>query len=425
MGNVSPEEEYPISIAKGVKLILGSVCVPGVAGKVVFLAGTDKIPATLSYGIVGMNCQGVGSGASVGLHLKAAPNKDVPPVNALLTSMRKLNIGYLVQAGTFSATQPKFIDCGTAYRIDGGSVTDDSNTSTGSLDYGVDCRSTTDPSAQSIANLYGGTYGMPKVRGLWAGHNCAMTATYVVVGVGQFVPCESLAPGVGVYVEGNAKVTMTSGHIKCMAQGGVRVHADPTNKPGVPDVVLANNKIRNNGCAGLLADHGKVTAFGNAIVKNHWGVIQRGEAVLAEGPIRLVGQDKSGTTARNTLACNGKAAGGACCTEAACPVGYDVWNHSASPLDASFNFWQESPVTQYNCNKDLGGCQCVFTAQCMTSPPDGTPVVNSPMANGTAGKTTTKNNALGRASSLFAGPPSSGQGPLAGDVAKVVRRISR
>ncbi len=392
LGNVSPTETYPIHPHSGVHVALGTACVPGTKDKPIFEVDVDPSTVAITSGTLGVSCQGVPGSASEAIYVHTNALNEAPVVSVSYTSIRRVGTAVRVVGGSAGVGQIAVSDVTTAFRVDGGDISDNGSTvlNAGSA---LDCRSVSKPETDSKAIIYGVYYSDLKQRGVWAGHRCKLDFVAGHLGSYTGVACPLSKKGSGFTIDGDAKAKIAFSTIRCHAGDGISVQKDVAYPAEQPEVAFENNIVSDNGCVGLLADHGKVTAFGNRIVKNHWGVVQKGSLVLTEGNIRLVGQDAVGNTSRNVIACNSKAVAGACCTQASCPNGYDVWNNSASPLDATFNAWEQAPVTQYTCDAVLGSCICAFTAQCLVTPPDGTSVVNSPQSSGTP-KTNTKNNAL-------------------------------
>ncbi len=394
LGNLSSAERYPIPLAKAVTVHMPSTCAPGSPGVNVFEAVEDDTTIAINYATIGTTCQGGGAGAKSGLKVAPSTQGGSPTVSLYAGAIKRCSTGLEIRGGAASLNSMTLQDNKTGVQIDNATFNAYSSTFSGQQDIGIDCRSVTDTETISTATLVSSYVYPTKQRAIWAGQGCNLDISNSYIGTPNGIACEPIKKGYGVYVDGSATVQLTFNWIRCFANDGVSLRQDPTNLLGDPRVVLTSNVIRDNGCAGIYADWGEVTAaWGNQILSNHYGVHQKGTSPTAGGSINLNGQDPNGNTSRNVIACNSKETPGACCTKANCPNGYDILNNSGTTLIATYNMWQESPVGFANCNALFQSCVCAGIAGCSSPPADGIPIVNQGGASGTP-KVTTTNNAL-------------------------------
>jgi hypothetical protein len=361
-GNVSSAEKYPVHLTKSASIVgSGTVCLPGTSGKpVVQVDGTNSTASAVYYFNIGTDCAGNSGGASDGIYVGAGG------IATISATIKKTVNGVHVDTGSVSVS---------ALTVD--SVSGD----------GVLCRSDASATSSSFGN--GGYYASPFVIAGAAKHDIfASTGCSIYMGsqvynlaLGDQWPCpSSKRDAYGIYAEGNAIVSLVgSGRIGCMTNDGISLRNNAGLTTNTPNVSLSSAawSIAHNGCAGLYAEVGTLSAKNALIESNHWGVVQHS---ASSGSTALVSLSAGG----NTLACNTSSEPGACSGSGA---GADLFNNSGLPLDASNNKWQDSPITVCNCNSQEASCACTPGG---TTPPDGIDVLNAPLSAGTP--TTTLSN---------------------------------
>ena len=406
LGNASSLEQYPIHLRRGLSITGSSanVCFRGASNIPVFAAIDDDTTTNLTNVIIGATCQGDPGGASAGLFVSKTASNAIPTVtlDPHLTIERVGN-GIHVIGGNVTM-QPSFNwgYCGEFISInqvtngivvDGGTVTCGA-TITNASNAGVLCQSVTDP--QSTSNLatacnaaYSGSVAISaaSVYDVFAGTGCRTAASFVVQLGTMSGTCPSpKTDRFGIYSEGDAQIS-TSGTIRCMSEDAISLRANSALTVNAPQVTFSSGALEHSGCTGAYAEVGRLTVFGSNVMYNHTGVVQRSPQSSTDGTnsvVNLAGTN-NGTAAMNTFKCNGKAEPGLCCTSSSCPNGFDVWNNSGLPLDATSNYWRAAPVSQCICDEALQTCTCSGSAYGQTTPPDGLDILRSPFQGSNTG----------------------------------------
>lgn len=408
LGNASALEQYPIRLRKGVTLV-GQACFRGAPGLPVFSALDDGATAILVQSVMGRTCQGEPGGASDGVYVaKIAGGASASVKLSGNVVIDKVDNGIHVAGGAVTAEPLCGVACYSTVTIsnvinglsvDGGTA--DFNGATlnvaNASNAGILCQSTTDSQIQSqlsLSHTYGGCSSITTVAakyGIFAGTGCRTTGNSDAcnsVNLGTISgPCPSpKTDRFGIYAEGDAQVNV-SGTIRCMSEDGVTLRANAALSTNAPQVTFSSGSLEHSGCNGAYAEVGRLTVFGTNVVYNHTGVVQRSplsSTDAASAVVNLAGTNNS-TPAMNTFKCNGKAEPGLCCAGSNCPNGYDVWNNSGLPLNATSNYWRAAPVAQCICNEQLQSCACSGSALGQTTPPDGLSVLRSPFQSSSTG----------------------------------------
>src|SRR5262249_36260426 len=119
---------------------------------------------------------------------------------------------------------------------------------------------------------------------------------------------------------------------------------------------------------------------------NHWGAIQRAESSSTSlGDALLV---LNGGASPNRLTCNNKSEPGACCNASSCQPGFDVWNDSGLPLDASNSLWDIGPPGRCGCDFQEMSCSCSGWPFGDVTPPDNLEILTTPFSASTSGTPT-------------------------------------
>jgi hypothetical protein len=413
LGNASALEQYPIRLRKGATVTSSSaaaVCFRGASGVPVFSAQDDTATAALQTLLIGTTCQGEPGGASDGVYVGTTPASAIASTNLYGSiDIRRVVNGIHLVGGAVDGLGSGSWAYGCNYGgptisignvangilVDGGSVhfSAAAVTITNASDAGVLCESSTD--SQTLAEFLqdGSSYcGLGNLAisgaasyGVFAGMGCRFNVPVLSVGTASG-PCSTKTDRFGIYAEGDAQVNV-SGTIRCMSEDGITLRANATLSTNVPQVTFSSGSLEHSGCNGAYAEVGRLTVFGTNVVYNHTGVVQRSplsSTDAASAVVNLAGTNNS-TPAMNTFKCNGKAEPGLCCAGSNCPNGYDVWNNSGLPLNATSNYWRAAPVAQCICNEQLQSCACSGSALGQTTPPDGLSVLRSPFQSSSTG----------------------------------------
>jgi hypothetical protein len=360
-GNVSSAEKYPVHLTKSASITAsGTVCLPGTSGKpVVTVDGNVSTASAVYYFTIGTDCAGNSGGASDGIYVGPG---GIAVING---TIRKTVNGVHVDTGTVSAS----------------GLTVDTVSGEGVL-----CRSDSSATTSTFGN--GGYYATINIAGaakhdIFASTGCSISlGTQANLGLGDTWPCPTNKRDTyGLYAEGNAIVSLVgAGRASCMTNDGISLRNNAGLSTNAPTVSLGTSSyvwnIAHNGCAGLYAEVGTLSAYHATIESNHWGVVQHSASSGATALVNL-------SSGSNTLACNTSAEPGACSSAGA---GADLFNNSGLPLDASGNKWQDSPITVCNCNSQEASCACTPGG---STPPDGIDVLNAPLSAGTPTTTLT------------------------------------
>jgi hypothetical protein len=377
-GNVSPEETYPIHLAKGLTIAAnGTVCVPGVSGKNVFAVDVDTATSNLYYFIIGRNCQGSASGALDGVYVGTTPTGQSTTSTIYSVTIEKVVNGIHVDGGTASGY-------GTISKVSG---------------YGLLCRSDTVTTANSTVS--GSlTINQAAKADAFASTNCTTGASgnlTLSLGTTSGVCPSPKLDKIGVYAESNARLSLYGSNIRCMDEDAVTLRAGANLATNAPSVSVDVSNLEHSGCVGAYAEVGTLRMTRTLVAGNHWGVVERSgnsSTVASDAMVNLSGMNNT-SDVHNSFKCNGKSERGACCTASSCPNGGDIWNNSGLPLDATYDYWSVAPIPKCLCDSNQQNCTCTGSAQGQTTPPDALGVLRAPLQAGqTAGTVDTANYVL-------------------------------
>ncbi len=404
LGNASALEQYPIRLRKGANVTSNSsagVCFRGASSVPVFAAQDDTVAASLQQVVIGTTCQGDPGGASDAVYVgKTASGVGANLVLTGTVVIQRVDNGMHVVVGTLSVNScsANITNVTNGILLDGGSIgVLASNVSVAKAsNAGFLCQSQTDLQALSEFSISSAGWNESGLAltdtvnfGIFAGTGCRITsAGWAPVGVGTMSgACPSPKIGrFGIYAEGDAQVSVSGSTIRCMSEDGISLRANSGLSVNAPQVSFSGG-LEHNGCTGAYAEVGRLTVFGSSVMYNHTGVVQRSPQSSTDASsavVNLAGTN-NGSSAMNTFKCNGKAEPGLCCNGTNCPNGFDVWNNSGLPLDASSNYWRAAPVAQCICNEQLQSCTCSGSAYGQTTPPDGLSVLRSPFQGSNTG----------------------------------------
>jgi hypothetical protein len=377
-GNAASSETYPIPLSNGVTLAGQSAstsCIPGVSGVSVISVDTDTSVVLARNITVGTRCDGANMGASIGVLVANGASFD-PAYPGFAVS--GTNVGIELNGGFLASEGYDIVFAITNVAQDG-----------------IHCESVSEPSAYSgtqspneSAVIASSIAGAGRY-GLYVGNGCSLSLSVASpLSVGP-ATCSTPTDNIGVYMEGNGTLSVDtyssdsgSMTISCM-NGDAIVLADNASLPGSPTLTLSGAKmttlaVTRNGGAGLRVLAGSATVSGATIANNHWGVIQQTGATGTTGLVDL----SNGGTSPNSIYCNSSLAPGAYCTAGSCPYGANVWNDSAATLNASNNYWADSPPSKCTWNNALASFKCTGSASGDTTPPDGVDVLVTPSLDG-------------------------------------------
>jgi hypothetical protein len=387
-GNVSPLETYPIQLANGVTLSPGTVpcCYPGVAGQPVFSVATDTMGANIGGSSVG----GCTDAATPGL-----PSDGVF-IGTTTSGTQSANL--VGGGGTISRVV-------YGLHLDGGSVGAGVPTSFTISDVmdGVHAESTNAngiPSAFEAAGLtitgatrydiFAGVHGSVYMQG-----PCEGCGTWIL---GQKAGgCSGSQDHVGIHVEADGSASIGYGPndpsvftVNCMTGNGIELMPGPMGASGTPTVTLNHDStntatITHCGCAGVLVQAGSFKSGGTVFSNDHWGV-------WVDSTTATVSLDGTTPTyAPNVFGCFTDAEPGSC-TASSNGSGFGIWNNGPTAIDAAGNEWSVSPPSACTCDDTVMSCGCSGIVGSPSVPPNGTLIVNSPLAAGGSAPVTNATN---------------------------------
>jgi hypothetical protein len=371
--NLNAAEHYPLSLSKGVRVDLSSTYLKGVANQPVIVVNTDTARVTIngSGSWMGVDSAGVPSGASEGIYVGPTAGGAAAVATVNFLSVRNVSRGAHVDSATASFNYMTM-----------NAITNE----------GVLCRSDTAPGSTTTLESVYATQVTSANTGLFMGKGCVSTN-----GGGLNVGPTNVTTGVcpvprtvqyGVWLEGNAQLTMNGSTINCANVDGVSLRSNPALATNNPLLTMTGATLRYNGCAGLYVEAGRATVASSTLRNNHFGVWLASGGSGADpllSPVLL----NPGVSARNHLLCNTASTAGACSTGAYANKGFSVFNNSGYPIDADGNYWGESPITRCTCDPTLATCGCSGFAVAPATPPDLTSVVNAPLNAATTGTPST------------------------------------
>lgn len=363
--NVSNQETYPIHLSNGVTVFLGSSFVKGSSGQHTFMADVDTTTVHLVAGTIGVDSAGRGGRALSALYVGTTASGLQSSADINSPTIRSVENGVVVDGGRFAGTTNPF----TMDRI---------------ANAGVLCRSDTRQNVPSSASRLYGTVNSA-AYGLFAGQGCdaasgGSSTVQLTIGPSSGT-CPSPKPiQYGLWLEGNARVAGIV-TINCASADAVSLRTNTALSSNSPTLSLLNGSARHSGCAGLYVEAGTATVQGMRIRSNHFGIWLNSPGSStdpAQSPIALNGQVSPGSFNRNELLCNGAAEPGDCSTGAYATKGFSILNRSGYTIDASNNYWGDSPISKCTCDTQLQNCTCSGGPFGQTTPPDAISIVNAP-----------------------------------------------
>lgn len=381
-GNVSGAEVYPIHLRRGVSLGLSGnmpAYIKGAAGVPVIVVDGDGQSVQLLFdGVLGVDSSGIPSGASEGVLIGPADAGAGARATISSLTIRSTTYGVRVDSGgKLSAYIGRQID---------------------NVDVGILCRSDSNPNLPAAAS---GWLSIPHARiGFLAGRGCVSDYNGLIgVDPGRNKPCPTPRPiQYGAWVEANASFACSGCYMECAEVDGISLRSNPSETTNAPTVNISRTQLQYNGCAGLYVEAGRANMSSSYVQNNHFGVYVNSPDSSSDGGAAPVGLNPgSATYDWNHFRCNNATRKeGACSTGAFADKGFDIFNNSGYTIDASNNYWVDSPVSKCLCDSTLANCACSGWAVGQTTPPDNLSVLNAPLLPSTTGvpSVITTNNAI-------------------------------
>jgi len=381
-GNVSGAEVYPIHLRRGVSLgFSGGTMgyIKGAAGVPVIVVDSDGTLMQIRLnGVLGVDSSGSPSGASEGVLIGPADAGGGARAIMNPLSIRGTTYGVRVDSG------------GKLSAYVGGQIDN--------VDVGILCRSDSNPNLSASASA---SVDIAHARiGFLAGKGCVSDYNGMIgVDPGRNKPCPSPRPiQYGAWVEGNASFACSGCSMECADVDGISLRSNPLETTNAPAVSISGTRLQYNGCAGLYVEAGRADIRSSNVQNNHFGVYVNSPDSSSDPGKAPVGLNPGSATYNwNHFRCNNATRKeGACSTGAFADKGFDIFNNSGYTIDASNNYWVDSPVSKCLCDSTLANCACSGWPERQTTPPDNLSVLNAPLLPTTTGvpSVITTNNAI-------------------------------